>query len=159
MKHPESGVPAVWDRLPDIPLYMDQVVDYLGRQLDGEGPTSSMVHNYVKSGLLPRPDGKRYSREHLARLSAICLLKQVLPVGELDGLMPQGDTAAFYDGLVAMYEEELLKAAEMAPSPGEEPEVAALRLAVTACACRRLCLRLLEKGEGAPGGEKIKKPK
>jgi len=150
-----SGAPAVWDRLPDIPLYMDQVVDYLGRQLDGEGPTSSMVHNYIKDGLLPRPNGKRYSREHLARLTAICLLKQVLPVSELGGLMPAGDTAAFYDGLIAMFDEELVKAAGMSQKPGEDPVMAALRLAVTACACRRLCLRLLEKGE--PPSDKRKK--
>jgi hypothetical protein len=140
-----SGAPATWDRLPDIPLYMDQVIDYLGRQLDGEGPTSSMVHNYIKSGLLPRPDGKRYSREHLARLSAVCLLKQVLPVSELGSLMPEDDTAAFYDGLVAAFEEKLGEAAKMMPKTGEDTTAAALQLAVTACACRRLCLALLEK--------------
>ncbi len=155
MEKLESGVPAVWDRMPDIPLYMDQVVDYLGRQLDGEGPTSSMVHNYTKSGLLPRPDGKRYSRDHLARLTAICLLKQVLPVGALGGLMPKGDTADFYNGLVEMFEEELGKAAKMAPQPDEDPALTALRLAVSACACRRLCLQLLEK-EGDPADRRKK---
>lgn len=148
------GAPAVWDRLPDIPLYMDQVVDYLGRQLDGEGPTSSMVHNYIKSGLLPRPSGKRYSREHLAKLSVICLLKQVLPVSELGRLMPKEDTPAFYNDLVAAFEEELGEAAEMMPKSGEDPSSAALRLAVTACACRRLCLQLLKNESAVPEKQK-----
>ena len=41
--------PDGWDDLPDIPLYMDQVVSYLARQLSGFGEgdtlTSAMINN------------------------------------------------------------------------------------------------------------------
>ena len=43
--------PSGWDKLPDIPLYMDQVVSYLARQTacfgEGEGLTSAMINNYI----------------------------------------------------------------------------------------------------------------
>ena len=43
--------PAPWDGLPDIPLYMDQVVAYLRRQLitfdEGDGLTSAMINNHT----------------------------------------------------------------------------------------------------------------
>ena len=59
--------PGDWDALPDIDLYMDQVVSYLPRQsVGGKAPsmTSAMINNYVKDGLLPRACGKRYHKEH-----------------------------------------------------------------------------------------------
>ncbi|MBP3655544.1 MAG: DUF1836 domain-containing protein [Clostridia bacterium] len=71
-----------WERIPDIGLYMDQVLTLTERIFsralpDGE-ITRSMVNNYVKSGLIPRPVGKKYDREHLALLIMIGLLKQAL---------------------------------------------------------------------------------
>ena len=74
--------PNGWDDLPDIPLYMDQVVSYLSRQMagfwEGDGLTSAMINNYIKDGLLERANGKKYGQEHLAYLTAICALKQVM---------------------------------------------------------------------------------
>ena len=79
--------PADWDKLPDIPLYMDQVVSYLPRQMacfgEGEGLTSAMINNYIKDGLLDRANGKKYGQTHLAYLTAICALKQVMSVREM----------------------------------------------------------------------------
>ena len=75
----EEKRPLAWDALQDIPLYMDQVLTYMDRQLikaDGsDSLTSAMVNNYTKSGLVPRAAGKKYSRDHLAYLTAICILK------------------------------------------------------------------------------------
>lgn len=79
-----------WRDFPDIELYMDQVLSIMEDQLLFEdhspGLSSSMVNNYVKSNLLDRAKKKRYSREHLARLSMIGLLKQILPLKELESL-------------------------------------------------------------------------
>lgn len=79
--------PDGWDDLPDIPLYMDQVVSYLSRQLscsgEGDGLTSAMINNYMKDGLLERAHGKKYDQVHLAYLTAICALKQVMSVREM----------------------------------------------------------------------------
>ena len=65
-----SQRPVAWDQLPDFPLYMDQVLSYMERQVfrfeEGDGLTAAMVNNYTKSGLVPRAEGKKYTREHLA---------------------------------------------------------------------------------------------
>ena len=56
----ESQRPAEWEALPDLNLYMDQVIGYMPRQLiqygEGERLTSAMVNNYIKDGLLPRAE-------------------------------------------------------------------------------------------------------
>ena len=71
-----------WETLPDIGLYMDQVITLMERTfapfLPGAEITKSMVNNYVKVGLIKRPVGKRYDREHLALLIMIGVLKQAL---------------------------------------------------------------------------------
>ena len=86
--------PDGWDDLPDIPLYMDQVVSYLPRQMpgfgEGDGLTSAMINNSIKDGLLERANGKKYGQEHLAYLTAICALKQVLSVREMKVLTTVG---------------------------------------------------------------------
>ena len=86
--------PDDWDGLPDIPLYMDQVVGYLARQIpdfgDGDALTPAMINNYIKDGLLERANGKKYGQEHLAYLTAICALKQVMSVREMKVLTTVG---------------------------------------------------------------------
>jgi len=86
--------PDGWDKLPDIPLYMDQVVSYLSRQMvsigDGDALTSAMINNYIKDGLLGRANGKKYGQEHLAYLTAITALKQVMSVREMKVLTTVG---------------------------------------------------------------------
>ena len=90
----ERERPVEWDAFPDIGLYMDQVISYMPRQLiqywDEEILTSAMVNNYIKDGMLPRAEGKRYSRTHLASLTAICALKQVLSVKDVSRLCRLG---------------------------------------------------------------------
>ncbi len=89
----ELELPA-WEELPAIPLYMDQVILYLREclsffQQDENSPllTSSMINNYVKNGVLPHPDKKKYRKEHLGALMAVCMLKQVLSIQELKTLL------------------------------------------------------------------------
>lgn len=87
----DSRRPADWDRLPDFPLYMDQVLSYMERQFihldEGDALTASMVNNYTKNGVVPRAEGKKYNREHLAYLTFVCTLKQVMPVRDMDLLL------------------------------------------------------------------------
>ena len=84
-----GGLPH-WQQIPDIGLYMDQVLTLTERTFAGVLPggeiTRSMVNNYVKSGLLPRPAGKKYDREHLALLIMIAVLKQALSMEEIAAL-------------------------------------------------------------------------
>ena len=83
-----------WDGLPDLNLYMDQVIGYMPRQLiqyeEAEGLTSAMVNNYIKDGLVPRAEGKRYGPIHLGYLTAVVALKKVLSVRHIGALMGAG---------------------------------------------------------------------
>jgi len=99
--------PADWEQLPDIGLYMDQVVTYLERQLDvfrkpGEDHlvTPSMVNNYAKAKIVPRAEGKKYGQEHIALLLSVFTLKRVLSVQDMgalfEGLKDAADTREFY---------------------------------------------------------------
>ena len=83
--------PVPWEQLPDFALYMDQVLSYMDRQVIRFTPddvlTSAMVNNYTKNGLVPRAGGKKYDREHLAYLTAICILKRVMSTRDMDLLI------------------------------------------------------------------------
>ena len=83
--------PVPWEQMPDFPLYMDQVLNYMDRQVirfdRDETLTAAMVNNYTKSGLVPRAEGKKYNREHLAYLTAICILKRVMSTRDMDMLI------------------------------------------------------------------------
>lgn len=79
-----------YDELPDIDLYMDQVITFLERQLAifqtsslDKQITSSMINNYVKNEVVIPPNSKKYNREHLALIQEVCTLKQVLPLSEV----------------------------------------------------------------------------
>ncbi len=83
-----------WNRMPEIDLYMDQVITYMDKQLsvfrrsdEAKALTPSMINNYVKDELLKNPVRKKYSREHLAALHMICLLKQVLSIPDVSDLL------------------------------------------------------------------------
>ena len=79
-----------YEELPNIDLYMDQVVTFLDKQLYifqnntlDKQITSSMINNYVKGEVLPSPISKKYNREHLALIEEICTLKQVLSIADV----------------------------------------------------------------------------
>lgn len=98
----------LWKELPDVELYMDQVLSVLHKHLsalvcEGEeesrAVTSSMINNYVKMGVIPPPERKKYGRAHLSRLIMLTVLKQVLTIGEAGELLrfPEEETPARYD--------------------------------------------------------------
>ena len=83
-----------YEELPRINLYLDQVIDevvYILSPLFGSNEskwiTHTMVGNYVKQGLLPRPLGKKYGKEHIAYLLYISIAKQVLSMDEIRRLV------------------------------------------------------------------------
>lgn len=78
-----------WEQLPQIALYMDQVTGYVNdvfrplMSADSEPLlTKAMVNNYVKMQVIQPSNKKKYSRDHLAYLIAICVLKQVFSIPE-----------------------------------------------------------------------------
>lgn len=86
-----------WEELPNINLYMDQVVSFVEESLTDLFPTKNdkedkfitktMINNYVKQGILNPPINKKYNRTHLARLIVICILKQVYSINDIDSLI------------------------------------------------------------------------
>ena len=95
-----------WSELPDLELYMDQVISVLERYLAPLYPeeekciTSTMINNYVKQKLLPPPENKRYGKKHLAYLFMISVLKRFMQLSDIGLLLEnliqeQGEEGAF----------------------------------------------------------------
>lgn len=83
-----------YEEFPEIDLYADQVITYLEThlsffQLDDNKPiiTGTMINNYVKQKVLPKPIKKKYTRDHLAFLFVICILKNVYSISEIYDLI------------------------------------------------------------------------
>lgn len=162
----ESQRCAPWEALPDIALYMDQIISYLPRQLirydETDALTSAMVNNYIKDGLLPRAEGKRYHRTHLAYLTAICALKQVLSVREMKTLLQSGmqerEPEAVYDYFCRELDSALRETAQTLDTALEREELPGLALSLALrsyadkLACERILSLLQEQEE--PAGEK-----
>lgn len=168
----QEAAPPAWEELPGIPLYMDQVILYLGESLElfqREGSsllTSSMINNYVKTGLIPHPDKKKYTKEHLAGLMAVCMLKQVLPIQDIKTLFSGGMDPHTYALFRQAHTEalaETCRSLEETCASGADLKQAALLLAAEANAKRAAAQRILsllgedvpkkpkEKGEGKGG--------
>ena len=102
--------------LTDVGLYLEQVVRLLNSYLAplGEGQlTASMVSNYVKQKLLPRPEKKLYYAPHLARLIFIGAAKTVAALDDvrlLLDLLERDDLASAYDAFCASFEDAVKRA-------------------------------------------------
>ena len=169
----EQHRPDTWEELPDIPLYMDQVVSYLSRQMisfeEGDGLTPAMINNYIKDGLLSRANGKKYGRDHLAYLTAISALKQVLSVREMRALTAIGrerqDSKRQYEYFWAYLDAALSAAAQRLNENTADQDLPklvldlALRSYADGLACRRVLAIMAQRAgyEGLLTGEKEKK--
>ena len=161
--HTERPVP--WEQFPDIDLYMDQVLSYMPRQQvasDGDDQlTASMVNNYIKEGVLAHANGKKYTREHLAFLTAISHLKRVLSVKDTGLLLRLAsvDEAVepFYTAYASLVDRAFEDVLGHLPDAEDTRALAetALRLAVTSYANQIACQRLLDlMREEAPAPQK-----
>ena len=164
--------PVEWDQLPDFALYMDQVLSYMDRQVIRFGEedvlTAAMVNNYTKCGLVPRAEGKKYSREHLAYLTAICVLKRVMSARDMDLLLReelQGDRPVSdgYAAFCASLDKALnITADEMADRAGKDTladsaiHFALLSYAAGVASSRYVALLRRQKPEEEPARAKAK---
>ena len=90
--------------LPDVGLYLEQVVKYINSVLGKLGCqeiTSSMVSNYVKKGYIANPVKKQYYAEQIAYLFFLAVAKNVLSMDNIDMLFEMQrrthDTSVAYD--------------------------------------------------------------
>ena len=93
----EYRLPA-WGEIPDIGLYMDQVVTLVKGYLDYMPPelkeeqiiTPAAINNYVRKKIMPEPVKKKYYRSHIVYLIMVCSLKQSLSIPMLKTMIPNG---------------------------------------------------------------------
>ena len=141
--------PVPWGLIPDIGLYMDQVITLMGRlyaPLYGQDVkrflSAPMINNYVKARLIPRPAGKKYSREQIALLVMIVALKQVCSMEDIRRLITPGERQTVED----LYESFCRRFHQSLQTLSAEPKEAA-DLAIRAAACRACCDAALAAGE------------
>ena len=91
-----------WKELPDIGLYMDQVIALLSQYLDfipvedmkHEKPVApTTINNYVRLKVMPAPEKRKYYRIHIAFLIMIFTLKQGASISGLQQLLPANDAS------------------------------------------------------------------
>lgn len=80
--------------IPNIGLYMDQVTTFMDKQLeackrydDDKILTKTMINNYAKNNLLPAPEKKKYSKEHVLTLLFIYYFKNLLSISDIQALL------------------------------------------------------------------------
>ena len=80
--------------LPDLDLYVDQITTFLTRHLaktirfeDDKVMTKTMINNYTKNHLLPPPDKKKYSRDHILLMIFIYYFKNFLPISDIKTIL------------------------------------------------------------------------
>lgn len=80
--------------IPSIELYMDQLTTFMEEQLgknrrndEDKVMTKTMINNYTKNNLLPSPNKKRYSKQHLILLIYIYYLKNMLSINDIHTLL------------------------------------------------------------------------
>lgn len=152
-----------WERIPDLGLYKDQVITYIERlysPLYGEQAqrllTPSMINNYVKMGVIARPDGKKYGREQLAMLTMLVVLKQANSIEDVARLMnseKDEGVRAVYEAFCAYLVESLRSYADRL----EAANASALHLAVGAAVSSLACESMLSTASPAAAEAEKKK--
>ena len=147
--------PEAWDQMPDIYLYMDQVVTCLQGMLkyydiDPRNPliTNSMINNYVKYGAVERPIKKKYSREHLAKLYVICLLKPVLALQDIYYLLQSDpEIKELFETLAGIAAEASREESRKVQEAGNDPKALwalAMQLSAEAAAKQVAARKIIE---------------
>lgn len=84
--HPED--------IPNIDLYVDQVTTFIESQLSSlkrdeneKILTKTMINNYTKNHVLPSPEKKKYSKDHVLTLILIYYLKSFLSIKDIQTLL------------------------------------------------------------------------
>lgn len=80
--------------MPNIDLYMDQVTSFMDEHLEHSKRypedkilTKTMINNYAKNRLLPPPDKKKYSKDHMLFLVFIYYFKNILSINDIHTLL------------------------------------------------------------------------
>lgn len=82
------------EEIPNIDLYMDQITTFMETQLAGTKRTpqdkimtKTMINNYTKNKLLPAPERKKYSKDHMLLLIFIFYFKSIMSISDLQEIL------------------------------------------------------------------------
>ena len=141
-----------WEELPSLSLYMDQVITLITRMYEplyGDATcgylSASMINNYVKAKLIPRPTGKKYGREQIALLTMIVSLKQVATMEDIRAMLTPAEDQTVEDLYALFCAQQQAVIAQIA-SANEKPGDAlptALHYAILSSAYRAGCETVL----------------
>ena len=81
--------------IPNIDLYMDQVLTFMDRKLrsavrpqtEDRVLTKTMINNYAKNNLLPSPVRKKYTENHILQLILIYYMKSFLSISDIETML------------------------------------------------------------------------
>lgn len=115
------------DEIPDIDLYMDQVLTFMDTHLSetrryesDKVLTKTMINNYAKNRILPAPVAKKYKKDHMIYLIFIYYLKNILSISDIQtmfslirSLYPEGSSEISmpdaYDRIVESMKGEMFR--------------------------------------------------
>lgn len=140
-----------WKELPNVDLYLDQVVSFINSSLspyiltnnekeDNQILTKTMINNYVKNFLIEPPEKKLYSKKQLAKLFAICVLKQVYSMQEIKALifiaLEDSKISDAYDNFCNLFEESLICIHNKKDFIDKDDNLYLLRTVLLSCSCK-----------------------
>ena len=110
-----------WDELPNIDLFLEQVVTLINNALEPyicfgadnteeKLLTKTMINNYVKNDIIEAPVKKQYSKSQVAKIFAICVLKQVYSMQDIKILIEmalRSEIQVSYNKFCSLFEEAL----------------------------------------------------
>lgn len=80
--------------MPDLDLYMDQITTFINDKLEiykrdekDKILTKTMINNYTKHSIIPKPVNKKYSKDHLLFLILIYHMKGIVSIKDMEHLM------------------------------------------------------------------------
>jgi len=108
--------------MPGIDLYMDQLTTFINNKMDDYKRydddkilTKTMINNYAKNQVLPAPEKKQYTREHMMDLIFIYYFKSVLSITDIQKVLDpihnkyfgkkKNNLAEIYDEIFSMVPE------------------------------------------------------
>ncbi len=107
-----------YHELNDIPLYLDQILEYVNDRLavlfafDDAILTQAMINNYVKQKAMPAPIKKRYDKDHMVYIIAITILKQIMNIRHIsrgvDAMVENYGVEEAYNLFIDYVEESML---------------------------------------------------
>ena len=109
-------------KIPNINLYMDQALTFMNDNLYKNNThdktlTKSMINNYVKSNLMPKPENKKYFPQHIIALIYIFYMKQTLSLDDIKSICKEytnkhfnfNDMSKLYNMFLSIEKEEVGK--------------------------------------------------